>query len=60
MLEAMESFSVENLQALVICAFDIVSDPIFISNADRLTDLVDRDWAWTISLVNSGQYVPDC
>jgi hypothetical protein len=57
-LQSMESFSVENLQALVICAFDTVSNP------DRLkyrsNSFTDWNRPWTVRLVDSGKHDKDC
>lgn len=56
-LQSMESFSVENLQALVICAFDIVSLPPSLLYLQLINP--DRQWSWTISLVDCRKYDKD-
>jgi len=53
-LQSMESFSVENLQALVICAFDTVSTLTISKNGPNLP--LDRKRSWTFSLVNRGKH----
>ena len=57
-LQSMESFSVENLQALVICAFDIVSLPY---PSLLYLQLINPDWqwSWAISLVDCRKYDKD-
>jgi hypothetical protein len=51
-LQSMESFSVENLQAMVICAFDIVRIPILHSLPTDLDIFLDWKWTWSFRMVN--------
>jgi hypothetical protein len=56
-LQSMESFSVENLQALVICAFDTVIYIKAIANPSN--NFTDWQWTWPFSLVYRWKYDED-
>lgn len=58
-LKSMESFSVENLQALVICAFDTVRVSIFESQCNMAYDILDWKWTWPIGMVDCRQHDTD-
>lgn len=59
-LQSMESFSVENLQALVICAFDTVSIFVSSSSLTEFDILLDWKWAWSFGMVNCWEHDKDC
>lgn len=59
-LQSMESFSVENLQALVICAFDTVSIFTLESTSALPHKFVDWNWAWPFCVVNSWKHDKNC
>jgi hypothetical protein len=60
-LQSMESFSVENLQALVICAFDTVCIHSWsLTSFFHAHDNSDWKWPWPIRMVNCRKHDADC
>lgn len=64
-LQSMEAFSIQNLQAMIIIAFDTVRtiQSLYILELDQVhwfNVSIDWKWSWAFCLVNCGKYDTHC